>query len=350
VKKNIAIISSPLQALVLYIIIKTDKFIRNQRFILLIEGEINFPSMANVTVVRIFKTRGCETESINKNLKIIDQVVKEKCSLWISDLFWPMNNIAFARLLNENIVAEVNIIDEGMVLYLYTRLSLYKYIRELFKMIFVMVRCRRRVFFVGINPFHNVPFLKSIYALHPKFVKNWSHIKAIKFYPATIDAFDVDYKKMQKTNSFRYADECGTQVFMLNQPFYRISGHNKYKQLIYKLDSFINKISPQIKYVRMHPSDDDGIFSEVFKEVGYVEDQPTVGCPVEVDFAQLSDKTILISFNSSALLNAKRFGFKGTVVSFGLDWVANEYPMQKEVLLKQESLFKSSGIIVQYAN
>lgn len=349
-KNNIALISSPLQALVIFLIIKTDKSVRDQRFTLLVEGDLNFPSLANVTVLKIFDTRGCKTEAISKNIKIIDRVVKDKCTLWLSDIFWPMNNIALARLLKSNFIAEVNIIDEGIVLYLQTRVSVYKYIRELFKIILVMFHCGRRVAFIGINPFHNIPFLKSIYAIHPNLLKKVDRIKSIDISPAAIHAFNVASKKRKGQGMLFENNYCEIQVLTLNQPYYRISGHYKYKQLIHKLNNFVDKLSPNKKFVRLHPSDDKGIYSKVFMELGYLEDIATVGCPVEVDLAQLSDKTILISINSSALLNAKRFGFRGTVISFGLDWLADIYPMQKSMFLKQEYLFNNLGVSVQNAN
>lgn len=72
-------------------------------------------------------------KAIKNNFIKIENYVNGKSVLWVSDLFWPMNNFTYASLLKSNKISSINFFDEGMVLYWRKNVGLIRFLREILK-------------------------------------------------------------------------------------------------------------------------------------------------------------------------------------------------------------------------
>ena len=110
---NIFLCSSPLQALICWIILREDYQLSNSKVIIFCEEDYYFPIMKeNIQIIRMKKTRGCNIENIKKNISEILEYIKFPANLWVSDILWPMNNALYTELKIKKRLKIINFYDE----------------------------------------------------------------------------------------------------------------------------------------------------------------------------------------------------------------------------------------------
>tara|TARA_B100002019_G_scaffold126528_1_gene108985 strand:- start:11646 stop:12692 length:1047 start_codon:yes stop_codon:yes gene_type:complete len=344
--KNFVLISSPLQALVFWIIYNSHSNLNEIKFTIFIEDGYMLPSHPNLKIIYIHSTRGNKFDAIKKNIKLIDNESPNDITLWISDLLWPMNNACYSFLQNRRCLFKVNFFDEGMVMYWQEKLNLYRYLKEVLK--FKVYEFKHSISFS--NPkrmlFYDNHKNGDVYAIHPKLLKYKKRTHQIIIEDAYVNSFRHELAGYVDFQDSIYNQD-SKNVLFLSQPFYRVTDLKNFKNVIYKLITLLKKSGYEKLYVKMHPSESISDFNNLYKELGFEMAFDSSILPVEAYLSKLNSKSSLVSFNSSALLNAKEFGFKGDIISAGLDWVSSLYPAQKISLMKQKELFISSGVTVK---
>ena len=67
--------------------------------------------------------------------------------------------------------------------------------------------------------------------------------------------------------------------------------------------------------------------------------------PVEAYADLMGDIDCIVGFNSSALLNLRKFGYKGNLVSFGLDYMANLAKFDSDLTATQKKIFGAKDVV-----
>ena len=140
------LISSPLQALACWLILKDDNFIKQSNIIVFTEGRYELPAILGVNQIQLENARK-NKKNIKSNLEVITSNIDLKCELWVSELLWPMNNAIYSNLIARNKIKTVNFLDEGTVMYFNLTHSDYKYIRELLKSFILKFYFKYHLFF-----------------------------------------------------------------------------------------------------------------------------------------------------------------------------------------------------------
>ena len=83
--KNFVLISSPLQALVFWLIFNTNHRLQNENFLIFIEDGYTLPEHPKLEFKYIASTRGNNFDAIRDNLNLINNEVTHDVILWISD-------------------------------------------------------------------------------------------------------------------------------------------------------------------------------------------------------------------------------------------------------------------------
>ena len=96
-------------------------------------------------------------------------------------------------------------------------------------------------------------------------------------------------------------------------------------------------------WLKPHPSESDDEINKYYNVFRFRTCFEDLGIPIESIAGKLRDVDIA-SFNSSALLYMKKFGFTGRVISFGLDDIAGMYSFNKRYFDRQRGLFKAVGV------
>lgn len=344
--KNLIFVSSPLQALIVWLLLNSDSSLKRGEVVVFLEGEFSLPSIHGVKHVNIKNTRGHNYINIPYNLDVLFAQNHSICQLWISDLLWPMNNAAYSALLKTGKLHRVNFYDEGMVLYWMERMSVLRYVREILK--FAILRCKTGLSFTrpSISPFYGNRNNGKVFALHPELLDCSNLAQSLRVDLDAINRFDTLIDSNITTHHLSQVDLNTPAALLLSQPYYRLTTHKKFRSLLFNCTNFLRSIGYDELYVKLHPSEDDIVFREFYDPLGYKKTFECVSSPVEAKLHALSKKTALVSFNSSALLNAKAFGYQGRVISYGLDWIADQYRFQS-IMSKQKTLFYRAGIEIE---
>lgn len=344
--KNFVLISSPLQALVFWIIYNSDSNLNEINFTVFIEDGYMLPSHPNLKIKYIHSTRGNKFDAIKTNIGLIENEISNDITLWVSDLLWPMNNACYSFLKNRRCLAKVNFFDEGMVMYWQEKLNLYRYLKEVLK--FKVYQFKHSISFATPKRmlFYDNNKNGDVYAIHPRLLKYKKRTHQIIIEDVHVNSFRHELAGNINFHHSIY-NQASKNVFFLSQPFYRVTDLKNFKSVIYRLTNLLKKSGYDNLYVKMHPSESISDFKNLYKDLGFEMVFDSSILPIEAYLSKLNSKSSLVSFNSSALLNAREFGFKGDIISAGLDWVSSLYPAQRISLMKQEELFKSSGVTVK---
>ena len=344
--EHLIIISSPLQALVVWLLLNSVVPLKQGKVIVCIEGSYHLPHMPGMRIINISDTRNRDCATIKNNLELMMKSVQSSLRLWVSDLFWPMNNAVYSALLDKGSLDKVTFFDEGIVLYWMERLTALRFGRELLK--FAILKQRSNMSFTtpSIRPFYGNRRNGEVYALHPELLNHDALIRPIRVDFDAIGQFNKALNGDDEVLDFTQWGEGGTVALLLNQPYYRISTREKFHSLVTNATSIIRSMGYSDLYVKLHPSDSSSVFSEFYQPLGYQNILESARIPIEATLHAMRPDTALVSFNSSVLLNASAFGFRGKVISYGLDWIADQYLLQRSTILKhQPDLFRRMGVI-----
>ena len=338
---NVFLVSSPLQAVVVDALLRGTEgpdrgdsvvFVEDERFVNVFEG---------VTCVPIGSTRLDGKRHIADNLAAIDRYLGDRATLWVSDILWPMNNALYTRLLRQDRLSEVNFFDEGIVLYWQDRLTRLNLLREWMK--FRVLRYRLGVPFTcpARDPFRGNRRNGKVYALHPELLADAGETRAVELDLAAVARLS---EKLEDGDDQAAIQEGSALV--LSQPYYRITRDEKFAEAMAGFAAHLRSAGHRRLYVKLHPSEGPDLFDRHYRDLGFEIAFPGMKAPVETVLASLPGSCTLASFNSSALLNAAKFGFRGKTLSYGLNWVAAQYPLHRKLFDVNVSLFRRAGVEV----
>jgi len=337
--QEIILVSSPLQALVVGLILKSELELNLNQILVFCEGKYKCLEKEGVTFYELEDTRKLTKEKLDKNLQIIMSKIKGPSRLWVSDIFWPMNNAIYTQMKSEKRLKVINFFDEGIVLYFMGRLRLVRFIREFIKFALLSVKMKRRFSIPNKAPFYGNNRNGEIFALHPTLVRDKKIVKPIRVDLDFIKAFDYSLDQNVFQDDLVALNNARAPAIIVSQPYYRVTSEDNFRLLIENLSDYLRSIGHTDLFVKLHPSESDAFFKYYYEPLGYKKVFQGSLSPLEAKLSRLLNKNIiLISCNSSVLLNARSFGFKGAVISYGLDWLANVYPFDFGHLRRQRQL------------
>lgn len=348
---DIFLISSPLQALVVWILLDTELSLKNKEVIVFLEGHYRLPPLPRVKFVYLENTRTISKNMLQHNLNSVLSHVNTSCNLWVSDLLWPMNNATYSALLYSKKLKLVNFFDEGMVLYWLEKMPYFRLLREHIKFDYFKNKYRALFTPPKARPFYDNRLNGNVFALQPDLLTYDEFIKPITINTACIRKFDEALDTGNSLETFLDNIAESPSALLLGQPYYNITSKNKFQSLLENTTNYLHSIQCKNLFVKLHPSEGDQVFAQFYEPLGYRKALQCSQTPIEAKLHAIPEKTILISHNSSALLNAKCFGFRGRVISYGLNWISGQYYFQRRSFSKQHSLFNRSGVeVVPYVS
>jgi hypothetical protein len=337
--RDVFLISSPLQALVVYLLLSDSKLYRINSPIVFLEGSYALPPLNDVRMIRVSDTRARNATELKENAALIDNEIESPCNLWVSDLLWPMNNLAYSKLLAAEKISTLNFFDEGLVLYLKYKLSLATYFREVVKAL--ILRARYSSYSIPARKPFSDNFLNGrILAIHPELIGLDSGVERLE-----IDVTKVrDFSRLSgdSINQSKIA-QASSPLLFLSQPYHRFSSASEFGGMMKDLVKYLEKSGFTELFIKLHPSESLDDFRKYYSAFGFSKVLEDMRSPIEANVMNLSSTSTLLTFNSSALLNVKRFGFKGNLISYGLDWVEKKFPYQRKVFIRQDELFRHVG-------
>ncbi len=344
--KSIILVSSPLQALVVWLMIQTDNSLIHGKVTIFFEGKYRMPNIEGIEYIFLEETRGNNFKAINNNLRKIIESMEKPANLWVSDILWPMNNAIYTLLNKQNKLLNVNFFDEGMVLYWLEKLSRVRLYREYLKFMLMQYRTGIKFTKPKIQPFYTNDKNGIVCALHSSLLNTNVKVCEILIDNELISQFDEGLDLMTSDPDMKIYNEDKVSALLLSQPYYRVTNHENFKRLLFNAKKYLKSDGCEDLYVKLHPSEGLDIYKEFYEPIGFKNIFSESKSPIEAKLHKLPINTTLISFNSSALLNSRVFGFKGKAISYGLDWIANQYKFQKSIKEKQEKLFLKCGVDV----
>ena len=339
--QEIILVSSPLQALVVGLLLKSELESNLNRTLVFCEGKYNCLGEGGVSFYELEDTRDLTKEKLDKNLQIIMSKIKGPSRLWVSDIFWPMNNAIYTQMKSAKRLTVVNFFDEGIVLYWLEQMRLVRFVREFIKFAILSVKMKRKFSIPNKAPFYGNDRNGEVLALHPMLVRAEKTVRPIRVDLDFIKAFDYFLDQNVFQDDFVMLNNARAPALVISQPHYRVTSEDNFRLLVRSLSDHLRANGYTELFVKLHPSENDDFFKYYYEPLGYKKVFQGSLSPLEAKLSGLLSKNIiLVSCNSSVLLNARSFGFKGAVISYGLDWLAKVYPFDSGFLGKQSRLFR----------
>jgi hypothetical protein len=184
----------------------------------------------------------------------------------------------------------------------------------------------------------------SVFAINPELLNANKWVRPVLVDMDVVQKFDEAFDYSNRVGGFSLAFGSSPAVLLLSQPHYRVTSEANFLRLLSNVTHYLRSRGYERLFVQLHPSEDSALFAKYYRPFDFQEAFQTARSPVEARLHAVPSNTALVSFNSSALLNARKFGFRGKVISYGLNWISDCYPFQRALLNKQRSLFVRSGV------
>lgn len=321
---HVMLISSPLQAVVAAMLLAGECELNPSRTIVFIEDDGLAGLFDDVACVAIANTRLAGRANISANLRLIESYLAGPVTLWVSDILWPMNNALYTALRATRRLEAVNFYDEGMVLYWQERLSRLSSIRQCLKFVLLRLRLGTRFTCPARAPFYDNDRNGHVYALHPELLSSTERVR-----PVVLDLDRVESMGQRldaQLGNSEWTRPLVGGALVLSQPYYRVADPEKFLSVMHGLATELRRRGHDRLFIKLHPSEGIAQFDKNYRRLGFDAILSGLKAPVETVLRSLPASCTLASFNSSALLNARKYGFKGNILSYGLDWVADQYP------------------------
>jgi hypothetical protein len=343
--QSIFFVSSPLQAFVVFSIVSESSCFKPKAdVIIFVEEGIYFPKIADVVVVPLSTTRG-NKGSIRDNMLTVLKYISGSVNLWVSDLMWPMNNHAYSELKSRALIGSINFFDEGVVNYLNHGDCAYRYVYEILKSLALKLRLGKYSL-PRRTPFFGYEKQKYFCVLNPHIFNKSKAVTGILFSDRTVSKFSNEFKnELAKTKRFLRSSDC---CVFVSTPMYRVFGEDHFERAMRKLCEFLDSRKIEKRFVKMHPSESLDEYEKIYKPFGFDLLHISKEVPFELFVSSLRAKSVLIGFNSSALLNAKKFGCSAQVILYGSNlFKQNFFLRDKFVDFKLPKLFLDAGVEVE---
>lgn len=340
----IFLISSPLQALACWLIIKDNSFLKKSNVIVFTEGYYTLPDAANVKKIELKNTRK-NKKNVKDNIEIISSSIHGKCELWVSELLWPMNNAAYSNLKANNRIKSLNFFDEGVVMYFNITHTTYQYARELLKS-FILKFYFKHYTFPSRKMFSESEKNGRVASFNPELIDNYKNIEKIYIKQNIINEFAENFIKNNHKKEIEIINNSKEPVLILAQPFYRVMQSSKFEEILIKLKNYLNSRDVSDIFIKLHPSESLKDYKSHYHHLGFkLVFSDLQSTPAEILLSKLNRNVKVASFGSSAFINAKKFGFCGEMIVYGFDQIVlNTVPLQaqRHITLLTD-LYKKTG-------
>jgi hypothetical protein len=114
------------------------------------------------------------------------------------------------------------------------------------------------------------------------------------------------------------------------------------------LESRLNAMGFDNLFIKLHPTESESDYLKYYKKYNFKLLFSDANEPIEAYADVLGKHVDIVGFNSSALLNLKKFGFQGRVTSFGLDYIGSLAKHDPHLLKIQKKIFQSQNVNFEY--
>jgi len=328
----IFLVHTSLQALVCYLYIKNRINIYSKRTLVFLEGEIKMPPINGVSFIKIINTRG-DKLAVKENIKLIQSYINFNCELWVSELIWQMNNALYSHLLSKDRLKSINFFDEGSIMYLNTEHSWKFFLRQLLKSVILKLYypkyslIKRKMYFT--NKKNGL-----VLAINPNLIEGSNHnIIELEYDKDMVSKFlsIVEQKDAQYLNDI-FKDRI---ILFLSQPYYRIISEKKFNEFLEQVSRVIDNDQSGNLYIKLHPSEKLDVYEKYYKKFGFKILDKCSSVPMEALLHLLTPDSVIVSSNSSLFFNARKFGFKGEIISVGLDLITKQVYYSSDTYYKR---------------
>ncbi|MDA9648905.1 alpha-2,8-polysialyltransferase family protein [Alphaproteobacteria bacterium] len=340
----IFLISSPLQALACWLIIKDNSFLKKSNIIVFTEGYYTLPNDSKFIQIELKNTRK-NKKNIKDNIEIITSKVHGKCELWVSELLWPMNNALYSNLKVNNRIESVNFFDEGVVMYFNITHTSYQYARELIKS-FILKFYFKNYTFPSKRMFSESEKNGRIAIFNPELIDGFKNVEKISIKQKIVNQFTQCFIQKNHVKEIDSINKSKEPVLILSQPYYRVMKSSKFDEIFMELKKYLNSRGFRDVFIKLHPSESLKDYQSHYHHLGFKlvfsELQST---PAEILLSKLNRNVKVLSFGTSAFINARKFGFYGEMILYKFEkFVLNIVPFQaRRHITLLTDLYKKSG-------
>ena len=326
---HIFLVSSPLQVISVTNIMFQFLKSKNEDSLLFCEGERLKTQISDETlwtqVIYGLDTRPSlnnATKNLRHNFKILSEIINEykHVELYISDLYWLLNNIVFSELrLKYGKDYRCTLFDEGMVLYQQNSSSLW---RQCLKWLWQKTKGFKCTFISGKQK-QQKRLVSQIFAYHPTLLGH----SCIPIQTLNPELLKHSFEQLMDSASIGLAPNQFPEggLLYLSQPYYRVMPLENFKELIERMVTYFRAQGIKDFYIKPHDADSQAWIASLEKDYGFIPfTKVRSGIAIETLATRLKFD-IVVSIGSSALLNLKLFGFRHNVISYGLTETAKNH-------------------------
>jgi hypothetical protein len=241
--------------------------------------------------------------------------------LVVSDLFWLSNNVLVAQLAGfcgkRKIGFRLALMDEGSVLYSGTRLGVRRTLKSLAKYAYLKLHGFPALLIRPGNADYLHPLCHKVYCLHPQLLR----------LPARVEMETIEPRWMasvydpERTPISLPARSC----LYLSQPLYKRVGIERQLEVVAESKSYMQREGVTHFYYKPHHADLPEWIERLERDCGFQPLALREQLPVEL-LARLCEAEVVLSHNTSALLNLRLYGYRGRIISFGLQKLRTAFP------------------------
>lgn len=331
---NLFVISSPLQLLTVTNIQLQFPKKHNENSILFVEGERYHHPAANdgwdeIVIANYVRPRIDNLiKNIRLNLQSIDTLLTKhkptRVKLFISDLYWVSNNVIFAYLLKrfkDNMSCAL--FDEGCALYTKPDLSYRDRMRSFIKWMALKTAGMPYLILHKKSFDQGNPLIHSLYCYHPELFTGERLRKSIGLNPELLQSFLAQLTKLNEPTTIRQKT-----LLFLSQPYHLYIPMAELKIIMNNMKDYFQKKGVNEFFLKPHHLDKPEWKNILENELGFKTYTGNVSIGIEAA-ARYLDFEYVVAFSSSALLNLKKFGYRGEVVSYGREQIGRFRQIRK---------------------
>lgn len=302
---------------------------------------ISYPAWVSERVIRTdfwtFVLPGCDTrpeygevvdriqQTLSNLRKTIRFAMYSRIHLVVSDLSWLMNNVLLTTLSRfcrrHKIEFALSLLDEGSVLYTGARFGLRRSLRSAAKYMYLRLHGLPASLILPGNVDYFNPLCGRIYCLHSQLLK----------VPGTVAVEEIRTELLESV----YGDvipalPCPPRSCLyLSQPLYKLVGADRQLAVVRSCIARLSAEGIKSFYYKPHHADLPFWCELIEKECGLRQLEFRESVPIEL-LASRCTADVVVSHSTSALLNLRRYGYKGRVLAYGLPQLRGSFREQSQ--------------------
>jgi hypothetical protein len=260
---------------------------------------------------------GHAADKIRKNLETLANEISlasyRQIELVVSDLFWLMNNVIVAWMVRfcacRKIQFRLSLMDEGAVLYTGTRLGMRRTLKSLAKFVYLKLHRFSALWIRPGNADYLNPLCTKVYCLHPNLLDLPRHVEVERIDSAWMAV-------VYGSNQAKIPLPPGSCLY-LSQPLYKSIDMERQLEVVQESRSYLQKQGIIHFYYKAHHADVPEWLGRLESECRFQPLALQDRIPVEL-VARTCGADIVLGHSTSALLNLRVYGYRGRIISFGL--------------------------------